>query len=512
MSMINEELELKALYYKAIEDYRQSTDAAHEEGLYFLKEAALKGSAEAEKMLGILYMSGQYEPHPSRDMKLAIHYYENAAEKGDVEAMYWLGQCYEMGLGVDKDEETAASWKQKAVDGGFVPAKEEELPEEEEAPESAPSITVENVTVVPGQESAADEIPQTGAPSPQGPQQAPQAVPGTPAMPIPKPVPAKPVYDRNTLRQMQQAQTEELDRRISMKHKLLWGGVYFGIAMAAIWIIIMILFLCFMKLLTGEEHQLAGMIFWICSGVISLGIGAVACVLGLRAGSEIAEHTREYHRSAFYHGFLVEMDELEEKDTWMHRIYKAFERYYLPVSNRQKADMEKLSQYQGAMYPGWAFATRRDQAEPDFVIATTKAVYVIRALFVQGSLEGDIHKAEWVMKDESGVTPILNQIDDNDTNCRIIRAELQLTTPLEVEKIPFYNVLMITPETDTRGLHLGGKDDKVIICQGSVERLRSLISMNEERLMPHKVGLLPLAGVFDKIQEKEVERKFDPEA
>ena len=120
--MNSEELEKQALYYKAIEDYRSKSESLHEEALMFLKEAADKGSIESIKLLGVLYMSGQYAPYPPRDMRLAIRYYEMAAAENDEEAMYWLGQCYEMGLGVEKDPEKAEEWKQKALEAGFVPA------------------------------------------------------------------------------------------------------------------------------------------------------------------------------------------------------------------------------------------------------------------------------------------------------------------------------------------------------------------------------------------------------
>ena len=52
--MENNELELKALYYKALDCYKKKDDESREEGYLFLQEAAAKGSADAMKLIGVL--------------------------------------------------------------------------------------------------------------------------------------------------------------------------------------------------------------------------------------------------------------------------------------------------------------------------------------------------------------------------------------------------------------------------------------------------------------------------
>jgi TPR repeat protein len=55
--------------------------------------------------------------------KEALAIIEPAAEKGNVEAAYWLGQMYENGLGVKMDPDTALTWYRKAAEGGWSDAK-----------------------------------------------------------------------------------------------------------------------------------------------------------------------------------------------------------------------------------------------------------------------------------------------------------------------------------------------------------------------------------------------------
>lgn len=47
-----------------------------------------------------------------------------AAKEGNVYAMYELGECYLEGIGVERDEDQAKQWLQKAAETGYTPAKE----------------------------------------------------------------------------------------------------------------------------------------------------------------------------------------------------------------------------------------------------------------------------------------------------------------------------------------------------------------------------------------------------
>ena len=57
-------------------------------------------------------------------MEQNIETLKNAAEQGDAEALYQLGNCYQNGEGVEQDIEKAIEWWLKAADLGHEKASE----------------------------------------------------------------------------------------------------------------------------------------------------------------------------------------------------------------------------------------------------------------------------------------------------------------------------------------------------------------------------------------------------
>lgn len=53
------------------------------------------------------------------DPALAFLWFRKSADQGDPEALYWIGRCYELGMGVDQSEEQAFDAYKKAADQGF---------------------------------------------------------------------------------------------------------------------------------------------------------------------------------------------------------------------------------------------------------------------------------------------------------------------------------------------------------------------------------------------------------
>ncbi|MCD8070178.1 MAG: hypothetical protein LUE08_02175 [Akkermansiaceae bacterium] len=49
--------------------------------------------------------------------------YQEAAEQGNAEAQYRLGECYAEGEGVEKDVKEAVRWWRKAADQGHAEAR-----------------------------------------------------------------------------------------------------------------------------------------------------------------------------------------------------------------------------------------------------------------------------------------------------------------------------------------------------------------------------------------------------
>lgn len=72
-----------------------------EKAVYWYKEAANKGNAEAQLAIGLCYAEGI---GITKDMEQAAFWLRMAAERGELQtAQYALGMCYLMGDGVPKN-------------------------------------------------------------------------------------------------------------------------------------------------------------------------------------------------------------------------------------------------------------------------------------------------------------------------------------------------------------------------------------------------------------------------
>lgn len=58
------------------------------------------------------------------DYEKAVELYRKAAEQGNIDAQYILGDCYENGYGVEENENEAVKWYRKAAEQGHGEAKE----------------------------------------------------------------------------------------------------------------------------------------------------------------------------------------------------------------------------------------------------------------------------------------------------------------------------------------------------------------------------------------------------
>ena len=59
-----------------------------------------------------------------RDVKMAVVWFQKAANQGNAMAQYQLGVCLENGIGVVKDEREAIEWYKKAAELGHEEARE----------------------------------------------------------------------------------------------------------------------------------------------------------------------------------------------------------------------------------------------------------------------------------------------------------------------------------------------------------------------------------------------------
>lgn len=71
------------------------------------------GEMSAEELL-----SAGREAQDAEDYQKAMEYFQNAAEKGDAEALFYIGRLYMNGNGVDQSYEKALEYFQRGADLG----------------------------------------------------------------------------------------------------------------------------------------------------------------------------------------------------------------------------------------------------------------------------------------------------------------------------------------------------------------------------------------------------------
>ena len=90
------------------------------EAVYWFRNAAKKGLAEAQYNLAIMYATGS--AGVKHNAATAAKWHQKAAKQGLAEAQYNLGTMYGTGRGVERDDALAAKWLRKAADQGMVEA------------------------------------------------------------------------------------------------------------------------------------------------------------------------------------------------------------------------------------------------------------------------------------------------------------------------------------------------------------------------------------------------------
>lgn len=93
------------------------------DGLAALQQRAEAGEADAQYLLGELYLLGK---GVERDTEKAIPWLEKAAHQQNLLAAETLGQIYSSGLGVPANSSKAFSWLQMAADIAAAQGADEE--------------------------------------------------------------------------------------------------------------------------------------------------------------------------------------------------------------------------------------------------------------------------------------------------------------------------------------------------------------------------------------------------
>lgn len=103
-----------------IYDEGLGVETNHLEGLKWFEKAAKGGDADAQNMVGNIYLNADYVKH---DEKKAFEYYQMAAAQGHLWGMCNLGYCYQEGIGTDMNILSAEEWLRKAAEGGLQDAQ-----------------------------------------------------------------------------------------------------------------------------------------------------------------------------------------------------------------------------------------------------------------------------------------------------------------------------------------------------------------------------------------------------
>lgn len=125
-----------AWLYTASLTHPELTDLEKAKELFLKAAYHGDGDASAFKELAKAYMWGalreddncwidqdRQKERRAADQKEGVRWLTMAAKNGDVEAMYWLGSCYQSGVGAEKNEQTAFYWFKQAAEKGDDGAK-----------------------------------------------------------------------------------------------------------------------------------------------------------------------------------------------------------------------------------------------------------------------------------------------------------------------------------------------------------------------------------------------------
>ena len=539
-------MEMVSLYQKAVQCYQQQEPEKQEEGFQLLLEAAENGVTPACKMLGLLYMSGQYAPYPEIDETMAVRWWRAAAENGDEEAMFWLGQCYEDGIGVDVNPEEAAIWKKFAVANGFVAEGDEGEPLPVEPEEQAPITSKDEKYKDRKKDKAKKDKKHKSAKVKTETSKTETKVfsvsrtqkEGEPEKEIkkanetqqevvlqPRKRFVRPVETVKAVIQKKQFQLKEVDkkqeeeeaevlrfareeekaRKISNQYRMRVGTGGALCCLLMLWVFLLFFYWIVRRPL--QEHMF---IFWILAAVFS-GVAVLSGYsLGVKKAQRRIELVAEYRKTPFYHAHGCELGQMSRQQQWCYKIYRSLSKNYFPVTYRKKIDLPELRGYRGCLYTNWIYQSDKEKAQPEFVILTEKAVYVVRTVYLTGTIRGDLADTGWSLFSDGAkdltAERIPNLVDENARSIRIMKEDLVQYFDLPLEQIPFYNVIFWNQEVDIKGLRRIAAEDDVVFVQGFADKLRGSLGVWESKIPTHNMGLDELTFAFEQIGRQFIKR------
>jgi TPR repeat protein len=107
------------LFFAVPSGYSQTK--AEKKELAALNQMASDGDVKAQLELGTRYLLGRGVP--VEDAVQARDWFVKAADKGNADAQFWLGEMYSTGWGIPQDRARAAIWYRKAANQGLASAQ-----------------------------------------------------------------------------------------------------------------------------------------------------------------------------------------------------------------------------------------------------------------------------------------------------------------------------------------------------------------------------------------------------
>ena len=104
-------------------DTGDGVEQNHEKAFEWYSKAADAGDINAMFMLGQMYYTGFWVVE--QDFVKAYDWFMRSADGGDQNSMYYLGVLYRLGLGVEKDYDKAFAWYMRSADLGYYAAMKE---------------------------------------------------------------------------------------------------------------------------------------------------------------------------------------------------------------------------------------------------------------------------------------------------------------------------------------------------------------------------------------------------
>lgn len=103
------------LFYGVCLSMGLGCDEDNRKAIKWWTKAANQGESDAQFNLGNYYYNGY---HTRKDYKKAVYWLEKSAKQGNQEAQALLGECYHQGRGVPKNMKKAVILYKKAIDNG----------------------------------------------------------------------------------------------------------------------------------------------------------------------------------------------------------------------------------------------------------------------------------------------------------------------------------------------------------------------------------------------------------